>query len=583
MRGVSLRIRLALVVVLILLGGVLTSGLLAYRSARREAVNAAHLRQINAAAKLAETAAPGLAAGLAAIDSLARSPDLALALRRSDTGEATRRLLAPIAPSGRTMAALVLRDLEGRAVLTLGEPPARAVLQAPQEAEVGPIFTADTSLYFELAAPVRSADTVVGHLVQVRRILGSQAAVDLLTGLIGSGATLLVGNVDGSLWSDFERVIERPPPSFKGSAYTRDREARIAGSARIAGTPLALSVEMPESQALASVRSLFRDDAVVATVVVLLGTLVAWWMAGTLAAPITTLTRAAEVVARGENVQAPLPTGRGDELGRLARAFETMADKVRQGRETLEQRVSDRTEELATALRRLETAQEELVRRERLATLGQLSSSVGHELRNPLGVMTNAVYFLTATQPDATPKTKEYLELIRNQIRIAEKIVADLLDFARVRPPQWASVTLDAFLDGQLERVTQRPGVEVVRDLSAGLPPVRVDPVQIGQVVLNLVTNAVQAMEEEGGVLTIAAHHANGKVALEFADTGPGIAKENLERVFEPLFTTKARGIGLGLSVSRTLARANGGELTARNGADRGAVFVLDLPVDSPA
>lgn len=582
MRGVSLRIRLTLVVVLILLGGVLTSGLLAYRSARREAVNAAHVRQLNAAGKLAETAAPGLAAGLAAIDSLAGSPELALALRRSDTGEAIRRLLAPIAPSGRSIAALVLRDLEGRAVLTLGEPPSRSVLQAPQQAEVGPLFSADTSLYFELAAPVGSADSIVGHLVQVRRIVGSQAAVDLLTGLIGPGATLLIGNDDGSVWTDFDRVVERPPPSFRGSVYTRDREARVAGSARIAGTPLVLSVEMPASHALASVRSLFRDDAVVATIVVLLGTLVAWWMAGTLAAPITALTKAAEVVARGENLQAPLPIGRGDELGRLARAFGTMADNVRQGRETLEQRVSDRTEELASALRRLETAQEELVRRERLATLGQLSSSVGHELRNPLGVMTNAVYFLTATQPDATPKTKEYLELIRNQIRIAEKIVADLLDFARVRPPQWASVPLGAFLDGQLERVTARPGVEVVRDLSAELPPVRVDPVQIGQVVLNLVTNAVQAMEEEGGVLTIAAHHANGKVALEFADTGPGIAEENLERVFEPLFTTKARGIGLGLSVSRTLARANGGELTARNGPERGAVFVLDLPVDSP-
>jgi signal transduction histidine kinase len=115
-------------------------------------------------------------------------------------------------------------------------------------------------------------------------------------------------------------------------------------------------------------------------------------------------------------------------------------------------------------------------------------------------------------------------------------------------------------------------------NIPADLPPAHVDAVQIGQVVLNLVTNAAQAMEEAGGVLTVRASARDGVVRLDVTDTGPGIAPEHLAHVFEPLFTTKARGIGLGLSVSRSLAAANGGTITVASEPGRGATFTLELP-----
>lgn len=272
-----------------------------------------------------------------------------------------------------------------------------------------------------------------------------------------------------------------------------------------------------------------------------------------------------------------MPVARRDEIGTLARAFTAMTDQVRTGVETLESQVSTRTAQLSDALAQLEAAQKDLVRKERLATLGQLSSSVGHELRNPLGVMTNAVYYLEATQRDATPKVREYLGIIRNQIRISEKIVADLLDYARVNPPQRSAVPVDAFIDDALTRVSIPASVTVVKGID-GAATMLVDSVQIGQVVINLFSNAVQAMEPNGGTLTIRARVDGGCVVIEVADTGPGISDENREHIFEPLFTTKARGIGLGLAVSRGLARANGGDLAFETALGRGTTFTLTVP-----
>ena len=121
-------------------------------------------------------------------------------------------------------------------------------------------------------------------------------------------------------------------------------------------------------------------------------------------------------------------------------------------------------------------------------------------------------------------------------------------------------------------------GVVVESRINGGLPAVLVDDIQIGQIVLNLLTNAVQAMDGKGQI-TIDASAAGDRVHYDVHDSGPGVPAELLEKIFEPLYTTKARGIGLGLAVSRTLARANGGDLNASNASSGGAVFRLTLPI----
>jgi signal transduction histidine kinase len=244
---------------------------------------------------------------------------------------------------------------------------------------------------------------------------------------------------------------------------------------------------------------------------------------------------------------------------------------------SLESDVQQRTQELHQALTELRDTQESLVRKEKLAMLGQLASGVGHELRNPLGVMTNAIYFLKMVLAPLPERVAEYLGILQQQITLSEKIVNDLLDFARLKQPQRKSASLAAITRTQLGRLGNTEGVTIDEAVDPA-PPVLVDEVQIGQVVLNLLTNAVQAMDGAGSI-RIRAHAENGHVQYDVSDTGPGIAPENLTKVFEPLFTTKARGIGLGLAVSRTLARANQGDLTVTSAPGAGATFHLVLPV----
>ena len=245
--------------------------------------------------------------------------------------------------------------------------------------------------------------------------------------------------------------------------------------------------------------------------------------------------------------------------------------KLAEYAEKLEWMVEERTREL-------EEAQERLVRRERLAVLGQLAGGIGHELRNPLGVMSNAVYFLNLLQPEASGKVKEYLDILEGEIHTSEKIVADLMDFARLKEPEREAVDVRPVLTRVLDREAVPEGIEVELESAGDLPAVHADPDHLVQILSNLVRNACQAMGEEGQ-LTLRAFPQDGRVVIEVEDTGEGIRLEDQEKIFQPLFTTKARGIGLGLALSKKLARGNRSELDFESRPGEGSTFRLRVPL----
>ncbi len=237
----------------------------------------------------------------------------------------------------------------------------------------------------------------------------------------------------------------------------------------------------------------------------------------------------------------------------------------------LETDVTERTRELRQA-------QEQIVRQERLATLGQLAGSIGHELRNPLGVISNAIYYLKMAQPDADDTVKEYLEIIENEMRVSDKIVTDLLDFTRLKSVDRASVIVSELVRQTLERFPAPASVEVVLEIAADLPPVYADPHHIVQVLGNLTVNACQAMNNVGKLIISAAAQGD-MIRIAVRDTGMGISPEVMRKLFEPLFTTKIKGIGLGLAVSKKLVEANGGRIEVQSEPGKGSTFSVYLPV----
>jgi PAS domain S-box-containing protein len=245
--------------------------------------------------------------------------------------------------------------------------------------------------------------------------------------------------------------------------------------------------------------------------------------------------------------------------------------------ERLEEMVEERTKELRDA-------QEELLRKERLAILGQLAGGVGHELRNPLGALKNAAYFLNMVIEEPEPEVKETLEILEREVGTSERIISSLLDFARARAPVRRKVDINDIVQEALSRASVPEKVEVISQLDETLPAILADPDQLGQVFGNIILNGIQAMPE-GGRLVVQTSEVSEKpprsgwVAVSFADTGVGILEENLGKLFEPLFTTKAKGIGLGLAVTRTLVEGHGGTIEVQSEVGKGSTFTVRLPI----
>jgi PAS domain S-box-containing protein len=241
--------------------------------------------------------------------------------------------------------------------------------------------------------------------------------------------------------------------------------------------------------------------------------------------------------------------------------------------ERLEELVAQRTQELYEA-------QEQLVRRERLAVLGQLAGGLGHELRGPLGTIAAAAYYLSSVLEPSEPETVEAFEILEQEVATAEGIISSLLDYAGVKPPDLTQVELATLIQKVLDGSAVPANVEIVSQVGEAEPLIWADPDQLERVFGNLIRNAIQAMPD-GGVLTIAFDHPNCDWDLvSFSDTGVGIPSENLSMVFEPLFTTKAKGIGLGLALAKTLIAGHRGKILVESEVGRGTTFTVELPTD---
>lgn len=281
-----------------------------------------------------------------------------------------------------------------------------------------------------------------------------------------------------------------------------------------------------------------------------------------------------------------------DEIGELASEFNEMTDHLRQSRdefrqltETLEAKVQARSRELAEI-------NSQMMRSEKLASLGQLVAGIAHEINNPLtGIQMFAN--LLADDPTLPEERREDALVIVRETQRCAAIVRRLLEFSRNSIPSKRSVSLAAVMDNALALIEHQANlgkITFVRRYAGSLPSIEIDPDQIEQVYVNMIVNACQAMPK-GGELTAAIEvdGARGMIVSTIADTGAGIADEHLTKIFDPFFTTKDQavngvaGTGLGLSVSYGIVQNHGGTIAVRSQVGKGTVFTVELPLGAPS
>jgi len=288
--------------------------------------------------------------------------------------------------------------------------------------------------------------------------------------------------------------------------------------------------------------------------------------------PIEKLTVAAKRIEGGD-LQYRVSIDRNDEIGSLAKAFDQMAERLMQRDRELKQ------------------SQDTLRRADRLSSLGLLTAGLAHEIRNPLVAIRTFTQLLPERYDD--PEFREGFQgLALKEVDRICGLITDLLTFARPSKPNIAPENVADVVDNIariLESQAKEKGVAIVREFGADLPKAWIDREQMKQVFMNLILNAIQAMKGTGTVTLVSrAVSVNGNqpaadfVQIEVKDTGVGIPEENLQHIFDPFFTSKDEGSGLGLAVSYQIVKEHGGFVTVDSKVGMGTSFFVHVPVGKP-
>jgi signal transduction histidine kinase len=395
----------------------------------------------------------------------------------------------------------------------------------------------------------------------------------------------------------YARAIKQGRPQVWLSPAVNGAQAVLVGPLRAYGGRVIGVVEIigSRAEALASIRRSQWRALLVAVVMALAGlVLLAGLIRLFVLSPLDKLAMAAERQFDGEQ-RARATSLPPDEFGRLGNTFNRLSDQLTatlaqqdqtilelreaqknlaEYRDTLEERVAERTKEL-------EQAQEELVQGERLAALGRLTATVSHELRNPLATISSSVFAVRELVAGlGMAPVHRALDRAERNIRRCDAIIEELLDYTRRREVVLQPTDLDEWLDEVLDEMPVPSGIAVGWGLDSGAV-VGLNPSRFRRLLVNVVTNACEAIletEEGTGTVTISTEVCDGMAAIRVRDTGPGIPPDTLERIFEPLFSTKGFGVGLGMAIVQQVAELHDGRVEVDSTPGEGTVVTVWLP-----
>ena len=341
----------------------------------------------------------------------------------------------------------------------------------------------------------------------------------------------------------------------------------VGGLARIETSDLLAGVEIPKATAYLAARELLNNLVIVSLALLIMSVIVSLFGARLITQPLVRLSRATQVVAKGQ-YDIQLESSSRDEIDDLAQSFNKMAS------------------DLDSREKALKGAQAALVQSEKMAAFGQLGAGIAHEIKNPLAGILGLTQ-LSLRKIEKENAISKNLNIIEKETHRCTTIIQNLLKFARQEKVAFEPVEINRVVEDAIAIVDHQlvmNRVTLKQNLAQEIPLISGNANQIQQVLINLMINAQQAMEgRTGEVMVTTSNHNSGHVQIQVRDTGPGIPEDQQAKIFEPFFTTKevGKGTGLGLSVSYGIIKEHGGDIQVKSAVDRGTAFNISLPLNS--
>jgi len=452
-----------------------------------------------------------------------------------------------------------------------------AIDPRPDSFRVGKIYSIKDTMYYPVCCTISSGERVTGYLFTWRILLNTKQTLQQIYDLMGEGASLYVGNTDGSLWTDLVKPIAAPPVTTKNPKEFyeyNDRNGKkvIAALRPILTTPWILGIEFSEQTILETATRFWKWVLIAGSIFIALGIFFAWIMSRNIIKPVNQLTAAATAIAAG-NYSSSIQITRLDELGKLSHAFNEMTQQVKLTQEGLEKKVKERTVQLETANKELEA----------------FSYSVSHDLRSPLRGISGFAAMLEEQYGSLLDEDgKRLLTIITGNTERMGNLIDGLLAFARTGRQEILKMPFST--NEMVGEIISDPVIHHDKNISWVIHPLADsygDSAMLRQVWINLISNAVKYSQHvEAPRIEIGSVTANGETSFFVKDNGVGFDPKysgKLFKVFQRLHdASEFEGTGVGLAIVEKIISKHGGRVWVEAQKDVGATFYFSLPVSVP-
>jgi len=590
----------------------------AYTEVRRATRDVAVERLTSVTSQFAQLLATSTGQVTTQVANQAKNPAVRAYLFEPKTGNPSAALnaLAVAGSPAQQPASVELWDTAGKRLLARGDGVDRVdtaltrwvlARRGSDSARVGEFELVGDSIVYPAIAPIVNGRTT-GYVVQWRFLRSTPQTRAQTNQLIGSNATLYLGNRDGVLWTDLGARVAPPPIAVDqlGGVVEYDRPnagRRLAMARPIVGSAWVVLVEFGGGTVSAPARLFLVRESLIASVLAIVALMVGWFLSRRLTRPLRDVTLAAEGISAGDYSRR-VPVTREDELGRLASAFNEMMQRVQDAQHGLEDRVNERTRELKQTLRQLQEGERRLSEAKDSAERANRAKSdflakMSHELRTPL----NSIIGFSEVLQEQTfgplnDKQERYVGNVLSSGRNLLDLINDILDLSKVEAGRMELAVDEFALSDALADIrtvvsalADRKSLEIQLDVDPALPRIVADQGKFKQIMYNLLSNAIK-FTPDGGRVRVGARRGRslspdgpGMVEISVADTGIGIRPEDQQRIFQEFEQVTSEygrdqpGTGLGLALTRRLVELHGGRLWVESEPGLGSRFSFTMPV----